>query len=199
MSSRFALDTNRTYINKTIFLINSSSYGLLGLLNSKLIWFYLINTCASLGDPKKGGRLNMQRIYLETISFPNDILNKETKSSIKSKELETFYSIYNDSIEKFKNYIKSSSKNNKLSKKLENWHELDYADFIKELNKAIKKTGGTPLTKKDEFEWLELFEDNKKKAQDLHTQITQTEKEIDQMVYQLYGLTEEEITIVENS
>jgi Mg/Co/Ni transporter MgtE len=136
---------------------------------------------------------------LETISFPDDILNKETESSIKSKELETFYYFYNDSIEKFKNYIKSSSKNDKLSKKLENWHELDFADFIKELNKAIKKAGGTPLTKKDEFEWLELFEDNKKKAQELQTQITQTEKTIDTMVYDLYGLTEEERDIVENS
>jgi type I restriction-modification system DNA methylase subunit len=199
MSSRFALDTNSTYINKTIFLINSSSYSLLGLLNSKLIWFYLINTCASLGDPKNGGRLNMQRIYLETISFPDDILNKETESSIKSKELETFYYTYNDSIEKFKNYIKSSTKNDKLSKKLENWHELDFEDFIKELNKAIKKTGDTPLTKKDEFEWLELFEQNKKKAQDLQNQITLTEKTIDTMVYDLYGLTQEERDIVEGS
>jgi type I restriction-modification system DNA methylase subunit len=199
MSSRFALDTNSTYINKTIFLINSSSYGLLGLLNSKLVWFYLINTCASLGDPKNGGRLNMQRIYLETISFPNDILKKETESSIKSKELENFYFIYNVSIEKFKNYIRSSSKNDKLSNKLENWHDLDFAEFIKELNKAIKKTSGTPLTKKDEFEWLELFEDNKKKAQDLQTQINLTEKEIDTMVYELYGLTQEERDIVENS
>ncbi|TYA53120.1 hypothetical protein [Formosa maritima] len=41
--------------------------------------------------------------------------------------------------------------------------------------------------------------DNKKKAQTLQSQITQTEKEIDQMVYELYGLTEEEIKIVECS
>ena len=54
------------------------------------------------------------------------------------------------------------------------------------------------LTKKDEFEWLELFEDKKKKAQELQTQNTQTEKEIDAMVYELYGLTEDEIKIVEN-
>ncbi|MFD0843861.1 hypothetical protein ACFQ1F_10015 [Flaviramulus multivorans] len=44
-----------------------------------------------------------------------------------------------------------------------------------------------------------MFEINKKKAQDLQTQITQTEKHIDQMVYDLYGLTEEEIAIVEQS
>ena len=46
---------------------------------------------------------------------------------------------------------------------------------------------------------MELFEENKKKAQELQTQIAVREKEIDQMVYELYGLTEEEIRIVENS
>jgi hypothetical protein len=46
---------------------------------------------------------------------------------------------------------------------------------------------------------LELFEDNKQKAQDLQAQITQTEKEIDQMVCELPGLTQEEIKIIEES
>ena len=47
------------------------------------------------------------------------------------------------------------------------------------------------------FEWMELFEESKKKVVDLKTQIDQTDKEIDRMVYALYGLTEEEIAIVE--
>lgn len=55
------------------------------------------------------------------------------------------------------------------------------------------------LTKKDEFEWLDLFEENKQKAQELQSQINQTDKEIDAMVYELYGLTQEEIEIIENS
>jgi hypothetical protein len=46
---------------------------------------------------------------------------------------------------------------------------------------------------------MELFEPKKKEAQELQAQITATEKEIDQMVYELYGLTEEEILIVEGS
>jgi hypothetical protein len=54
-----------------------------------------------------------------------------------------------------------------------------------------------PLTKKDEFEWMELFEENKMKVLELKTQIDQTDREIDRMVYALYGLTEEEIAIVE--
>ena len=70
---------------------------------------------------------------------------------------------------------------------------MEFGEFIKELNKAIKANNklrekaavidlgeaeGQPkevtpyevvptLTKKDEFEWLDLFEENKQKAQDL--------------------------------
>ncbi|MDX1774875.1 Eco57I restriction-modification methylase domain-containing protein [Oceanihabitans sediminis] len=110
---------------------------------------------------------------------------------------------------KFRIYLQQKFKLEKLSRKLQNWYELEFGDFIKELNKAIKSTNKArtkegleevpTLTKKDEFEWLDLFEENKQKAQDLQSQINQTDKEIDQMVYELYGLTEEEIKIVENS
>lgn len=46
---------------------------------------------------------------------------------------------------------------------------------------------------------MEVFEENKKKALELKTKIEKTDKEIDQMVYALYELTEDEIKIVEAS
>ncbi|MDT0678302.1 hypothetical protein [Autumnicola musiva] len=46
---------------------------------------------------------------------------------------------------------------------------------------------------------MELVEENKKKAVELQQQIEETDRKIDQMVYELYGLTEEEIKIVEAS
>ncbi len=101
--------------------------------------------------------------------------------------------------EKFSSFKMSQLKISTIPTKLSNWHTLTFADFIKELNKAIKASKGVPLTKKDEFEWMELFEENKKKVVDLKIQIDQTDREIDRMVYALYGLTEEEIAIVEGS
>ena len=47
------------------------------------------------------------------------------------------------------------------------------------------------------MEWMEVFETKKAEAQALKAQIEKTDKEIDQMVYALYGLSEEEIGIVE--
>jgi hypothetical protein len=55
------------------------------------------------------------------------------------------------------------------------------------------------LTKRDECTRLNLFKQNKKKAQDLHLQINSIEQKIDTMVYELYGLSDEEIKIVENA
>ena len=49
------------------------------------------------------------------------------------------------------------------------------------------------------FSLMSLFEEQKNKAQTLKAEIYKTDKEIDQMVYELYGLTKEEIEIVENS
>ncbi len=100
---------------------------------------------------------------------------------------------------KFSKYFSGQFKIEKRSAKLEKWYGLSFEEFIKEINKAIKTQKGTPLTKKEEFDWIDLFEENKAKANKLQSEISITDKAIDAMVYELYGLSEEEIGIVEES
>jgi len=95
------------------------------------------------------------------------------------------------------NYIASKYTFELILGKLKNWHQLNFGEFIKELNKSIKKAGGEKLSKKDEIEWMELFEDYKAQAVELQSEIDKTDKEIDRMVYDLYDLAEEEIALVE--
>ena len=99
----------------------------------------------------------------------------------------------------YQRYIQSQFSIEKLTRNLQKWEELDFGEFIKELKKAIKKTGSDKLTRMDEIEWMEVFETKKAEAQSLQVQITKIDKEIDAMVYELYGLTDKEIAIVENS
>ena len=103
----------------------------------------------------------------------------------------------NDCIIKFSLYFSKQYNIAKLNTKLEKWYDLEFIEFIKEINKSIKTLKGTMLNKKDEFDWIDLFDENKKKALELKSKINDTDKEIDQMVYKLYDLTEEEIKIVE--
>ncbi len=46
---------------------------------------------------------------------------------------------------------------------------------------------------------MDLFDGNKKKALELKAEIDKTDKDSDRMVYALYGLTEDEIRIVEGA
>jgi len=164
------------------------------IFNSSLCKLWINYNCPEL----LGGTREISKLYFEKFPVPNFDDNQK-------KHLECFTQInikntteFQQLTQKFTTYFSSQYNLEKLSGKLEKWYELSFVDFIKELNKAIKTAKGTPLTKKDEFEWMELFEDNKKKALALKAEIDKTDKEIDQMVYALYGLTEEEIKIVEN-
>lgn len=194
-----SIDEEKIYPTDGLYLFNSNSKisnkYLSAFLNSK-ISTYLYRLLSS----ETGRTLaQVKPVLLSQLPFVEP--DEQTVSEVEnvydkiSKEIKEFVFIK----KKFITYLLHQYNELVVTRKLENWHELDFADFIKELNKAIKKAGGTPFTKKDEFEWLELFENNKKKAQELQTQITQTENAIDTMVYDLYGLTQEERDIVENS
>ncbi len=95
---------------------------------------------------------------------------------------------------KFQRSIERKFNLDSLPKKLEDWYLLSYSDFIKELAKKKIK-----LSLSDEAEWEEYFNTESKKVLELKNKIDATDKEIDQMVYKLYDLTEEEIAIVEKS
>ena len=69
---------------------------------------------------------------------------------------------------------------------------LNYKEFTAELSKKKVK-----LTLKEEAEWETYFLEEAKQALALNSEIDKTDQEIDRMVYELYGLTEEEIKIVE--
>lgn len=79
-----------------------------------------------------------------------------------------------------------------LPGKLQNWYTLSYSEFVKELTKKKIK-----LTLAQEAEWEEYFLAERVNALDIKKQIDNTDREIDRMVYELYGLTEDEIKIVE--
>ncbi len=75
----------------------------------------------------------------------------------------------------------------KLSKKLQNWHELEFKEFLSELIKVKVQ-----LSLADEAEWMQYFNEQKQNAQELITEINRVDREIEQMVYELYGMTGEE-------
>ena len=166
---------------------------LLGIINSNLFKF-LYNWKLD-----ESGKIypQVKKVNIEWLP----IANFDTSENI-SILVESLSSILEEQCKirvKFLKYLDSQIQGVYKYSGLQNWQELTFGDFIKELNKAIKKAGGEKLTKTDEMDWMDIFESKKAEAQSLKTEIDKTDKEIDQMVYKLYKLTEEEIAIVENA
>tara|TARA_R110002050_G_scaffold33007_2_gene84474 strand:+ start:62981 stop:66223 length:3243 start_codon:yes stop_codon:yes gene_type:complete len=169
-------------------------YLLIGLLNSKLAQWYI----KQFASPFQGGYYAYNKGTLGEIPLPDFRDDSEGFQTIVEQIKGQNDKRYTNR-KKLEQYIISQYKLDVTPKKLQNWHELDFGEFIKELNKAIKKAGGEKLTKLDEMEWMEVFETKKEEAQKLKAEIDKTDKEIDRMVYDLYELTEAEIAIVEGA
>jgi len=125
LESRFVFDEKGFYPDATLFIIPLEDKYLLGLLNSKLIWFYLSKHCPVIGSEKNRGRLRLKSVYIKKLPVFTDISSNKMK------------------IENIVDQILTSKKANP---------EADTSTL---------------------------------------------EREIDELVYKLYGLTEEEIKIVD--
>ena len=178
---------NLNRLSNIIAREGNSLFGLLGFLNSSF-YNWLFST--------KYLDYEIKPIYLRECPIIKDglfILEDSVKKIYnKTVELETLK-------DQFNNYIKSKFNLDKLSGKLQKWNELDFGDYIKEVNKAVKKSKGDIPDDKLQFSLMSLFQEQKEEAQTLKSEIDKTDKEIDQMVYELYGLSKEEIEIIESN
>lgn len=189
-------DNNKNYTMDTTHLLfdKSNKFNhkyLLTILNSQLL-----NTLYQMIVPEIGKAfsevkgVNLKKLPIKEIDYnlqepfiqKADIMLKLTKQLQETKQ----------------NFI-NELELEKIPKKLQVFEELEFEDFVKEYKKA-KKIKFTDKLEERNFKnnWKPLFENDKKEVLELQKQINQTDKEIDNMVYELYGLNEEEIRIIED-
>jgi len=195
----FYLDTEGYYISANCYFISNADEYLQCVLNSKLFSVVKKYLFPAFGDSENGGRVRLDANKMNVL--PIKEVNDDLKNSFTcfANTITVNSRSFEDIRIKFLKYLQSQFSLEKFSNKLQCWYNLDFGDFIKELNKAIKLGGGTPLTKIQEMEWIDVFVSKKLEALTLKVEIDKTDYEIDQMVYELYGLNDEEIKIVENS
>jgi type I restriction-modification system DNA methylase subunit len=164
---------------------NLSLHYIICILNSTLI-NYLFAT--------KFLNLSVKGEYLKQLSFP--VIENELQFVFieKAKTMLSSNNILQDLSQKFHRTLERKFGLKEISNKLQEFYLLTYNEFIKELAKKKIK-----LSLAEEAEWEEYFNTEAKKALELKSKIDATDKEIDQMVYRLYDLTEEEIKIVEGN
>ena len=202
MTREISLGCNMTYDNGGEYYHNTKVYSFiknkkfdvdekyyLGIMNSKVMWFFLKNTGSEYG----GGYYVFKTNYLKPFPLPEISKNSQLIIDFVNQQLKNNKDLQEQS-QKFQRIIQRKFELEELPKKLQDWYLLSYSEFIKELSKKKVK-----LSLSQEVEWEDYFMQESKKALEIKATIDVTDKSIDKMVYELYGLTDEEISIVENS
>ena len=158
----------------------------LTILNSRLIsYFYNLYYGESNTNLTKIAFENIPLVNIENIN-QQPFIKKADKMLFLNKNLQEIS-------QKFQRMIMRELGLEKISTKLQNWYLLNFDEFIKELSKVKVK-----LSLSQKADWEDYFIAEKSKAETLNNEITKTDKEIDGMVYELYGLSEEEVRVVES-
>ncbi len=189
------LDTENRYFLSSLYAIYpKTKYNidtlkiLLAILNSRFATFFVQKIAFDL---TAGAFTKIRTNQLGRLPLPE--LGNEAKQLIDLAD--RMLSLNKDLYSKrarFLQLLQNNMPGIKITGALETFDTLDFAGFVAELKKQKIK-----LSLNQQDEWMDFFTKYQSACNDLSARIAATDKEIDALVYALYGLTEEEIAIIE--
>jgi hypothetical protein len=194
---RFSWDDTGTYVNNKGFFAPVNTKWLLGILNSRVIWFTISFLALGLGERAGAERYQLFAQYISRLPIPDTpAAEREAIGSLAMQITEvarTRYKLHERARRRILSDLGGGG--GKLNQKLTRWWELDFATFRAEVKKALKHD--IPLKERDEWdEWLEA---QREKHQQHTAQIVQWETDLNGRVYALFDLSPAEIAIIEES
>ena len=156
------------------------------ILNSKLCKLWIWYNCPEL----QGGTREIRKVYFEKFRIPIDV-DQQPFADLTDLQMKQVGQLQ----EKRSRFLRRLSENFegvKITTALQTFDQLDFKAFVAELKKQKIKLS---LVQQDE--WEDYFNQYRNDCQQLSEQIAQTDREINQRVYELYGLTEEEVKMVD--
>jgi hypothetical protein len=193
-------DTKNLYHNTQSYTIlfdrehEEKTLSYLPILNSKVLWFFLAQT----GNILRGGYFRFKTKYLEPFHLP-DLTSPENQDiadtlSVFANQMFSLNSQLQEKRTRFLHRLSENYEGIKITTVLQTFDQLDFKGFVAELKKQKIK-----LTLVQQDEWEDYFNQYRQACQELSEQIKATDAEIDNKVFDLYGLTPEERETILNA
>jgi hypothetical protein len=190
-------DTKNLYHNTKCYTIlfdevfEKYTQAYLTILNSRILWYYLSQT----GYTLRGGFFCFKTKYLEPFHLP-DLTSPENQDiadtlSVFANQMFSLNSQIQEKRTRFLHRLSENFEGIKITTALQTFDQLDFKGFVAELKKQKIK-----LTLVQQDEWEDYFNQYRQACQELSEQIKATDNEIDNKVFDLYGLTLEERKII---
>jgi len=191
----FSFEPLGAFSNDKSYLIPSNDKTLLGLLNSRVLWFML----SSMSPPVRGGFHELRVQYVEKLPIPalGDstqayLAASSEQASNAARERLAFQTALTRRIPD----LCPPDRAPKLTTRLQEWWTLpDFAAFRAEVKKVFK----TDIPLAERTAWEEWINRDRAEIARLTAEITQCEAEIDRIVYELFDLTPDEIALLESA
>lgn len=190
----FSVDDG-SYIDMTCFCLKGTSHFEAALLGSNVMWFALTSETTIA----RGGYFRMKSQYLKSLPIPDVVSSQRVK-------LATLAEVCHTAAQKRHRLqlaltrripdLAPAGTEPKLTNKLKKWWELpDFATFRAEVKKALKVD--IPLSERSD--WEDWIAKDKAKIATLTAEIKVNENCANSVVYELFGLTTDEIQLLEAS
>jgi len=188
----FHMDVTGTFFGEDSSFISSADYYLAGLLNSATYRLLL-----TAGMPDGSNELQIQ--HIGSLPVPDaggfqrgdigryaDICHRKVKDRL-------------DLIAHFRGMtahnLSSGGAGSTLSDKLTSWFFLDFATFREE----VINTFGQDIPQDDLELWENYLEQEKQQVMKINAEIVNAEYQIEKVIYEIFGLTEDEIALIERT
>ena len=185
------IDTNKYLCNDKVNIIfetdrNYQMEYLVALLNSALvnIWFKKIYTSG----------LEIKINQLRTIPVPTISLSEQQPFVSQANTMLSLNSQLQEKRSRFLRRLSENLESLKITTALQQFDQMDFKGLMAELKKQK-----IHIPVKEQDEWEDFFNERLAECQELSAKIKATDEEINNLVFDLYGLTEEERKIVMNA
>ena len=191
----FHLDESGSYLETTAFALPSDDYAIVGLLNSKALWF-MFRTLTPLAS---GGYFRMKAQYVGQLPIPE--IPENSRQALTSQAVATQKAAQKRlklqaALTRRIPDLCPPEREPKLTTKLKEWWTLpDFAAFRAEVKKVFK--ADIPLSERSD--WEDWIARDRAEIARLTAEIAQAEAKIDGIVYELFDLTPDEIALLEAS
>ena len=186
----FIYDEKGFFGNDKTFMITANNDTvnlkfLTAIFNSKLCKLWIWYNCPEL----LGGTREIRKVYFENFHIPIDV-DMQPLADLTDAQMQNVSKLQ----EKRSRFLQSLTDNFegvKITTALQQFDTMDFKGLMAELKKQKIR-----IPVKEQGEWKDYFNDRVAECQELSAQIKTTDNEIDNRVFDLYGLTEEERRIV---
>ncbi len=194
---RFSLGGPGVYISNTGYVVPSPPPCLLPLMQSRVLWFAISQICQPLRLRAGLWQYRLLPQFMPRLPIPH-MADEESELLASLAERATALARARYSLHcrvRHRVHTDLGTPEKRLNQKLTNWWELDFPALRREVQKVFRTD--IPVAERDQ--WEAWFADQLAEHRTLTDGIIHAEEEINDRVYALFGLTPDEIRLIEES